>query len=248
MTNKTEKKDGSGLGCKMKAGIWASLLYFITVIFILGMNLYYSPPSPPMRLNEIGDYLAGAFSPLAFLWLIIGYLMQNRELKNQIEEFKKTIKISERSLSFQEKVFKTQSLNRFQEKQPNFWNPSFGKYKNESGEFFCTLRIINVGAKALKISMALENLQSISDVVHEANTGDVIEIKTYIRFYEIKHKNDVFWINYIDDKGSYETAKLNVSWFYQEQESGLFLPYPLITMPETPQEFCPNIDGENYGH
>lgn len=34
-----------------------------------------------ITLNELGDYLAGAFSPLAFLWLVYGYFMQNHELK-----------------------------------------------------------------------------------------------------------------------------------------------------------------------
>lgn len=34
-----------------------------------------------LHLNEIGDLLAGVFGPAAFLWLILGYLQQGRELK-----------------------------------------------------------------------------------------------------------------------------------------------------------------------
>jgi len=30
--------------------------------------------------NELGDFLAGFFSPLAFLWLVIGYFQQQKEL------------------------------------------------------------------------------------------------------------------------------------------------------------------------
>lgn len=33
-----------------------------------------------MGLNEWGDFLAGATAPIAFLWLIIGYVLQRREL------------------------------------------------------------------------------------------------------------------------------------------------------------------------
>jgi len=33
-----------------------------------------------MPLNEWGDFLAGATAPLAFLWLIIGYMLQRKEL------------------------------------------------------------------------------------------------------------------------------------------------------------------------
>jgi hypothetical protein len=34
-----------------------------------------------MELNEWGDFLAGFSAPIAFLWLIIGYFLQRKELK-----------------------------------------------------------------------------------------------------------------------------------------------------------------------
>lgn len=34
-----------------------------------------------LKLNEMGDLLAGVFGPVAFLWLILGYLQQGRELR-----------------------------------------------------------------------------------------------------------------------------------------------------------------------
>lgn len=34
-----------------------------------------------LRLNEIGDLFAGLFGPIAFLWLVLGYIQQGRELK-----------------------------------------------------------------------------------------------------------------------------------------------------------------------
>lgn len=33
-----------------------------------------------MDLNTVGDFLAGAFSPLAFFWLVLGFIQQGREL------------------------------------------------------------------------------------------------------------------------------------------------------------------------
>jgi hypothetical protein len=36
--------------------------------------------------NELGDFLAGAFAPLAFLWLIVTVLIQAKELKEQRKE------------------------------------------------------------------------------------------------------------------------------------------------------------------
>lgn len=34
-----------------------------------------------MKLNEMGDFLSGVFGPIAFFWLVLGYLQQGRELK-----------------------------------------------------------------------------------------------------------------------------------------------------------------------
>ena len=34
-----------------------------------------------LKLNEIGDLAAGVFGPVAFLWLVFGYIQQGRELK-----------------------------------------------------------------------------------------------------------------------------------------------------------------------
>lgn len=34
-----------------------------------------------MELNNVGDFLAGAFGPIAFFWLILGFMQQGKELK-----------------------------------------------------------------------------------------------------------------------------------------------------------------------
>jgi hypothetical protein len=38
-----------------------------------------------LRPNEVGDFLAGVFGPLAFLWLVFGYYQQGEELKHSVE-------------------------------------------------------------------------------------------------------------------------------------------------------------------
>ncbi|MFJ4348901.1 hypothetical protein [Pseudomonas sp. NPDC089401] len=51
-----------------------------------------------MPLNEVGDFLAGAFGPVAFLWLVLGFLQQGDELRlstkaleDQAGELKRTV-------------------------------------------------------------------------------------------------------------------------------------------------------------
>lgn len=56
-------------------------------------------------LNEVGDFLAGAFAPLAFLWLVIGYWMQSEELNLQRQELKENTEALEKQADILEKEF-----------------------------------------------------------------------------------------------------------------------------------------------
>ncbi len=56
--------------------LFVTLIYLFIVMIITDLNDYTS-----LKLNEKGDLLAGIFSPLAFLWLVYGYLQQGQELK-----------------------------------------------------------------------------------------------------------------------------------------------------------------------
>jgi hypothetical protein len=48
------------------------------------------PSSERLALNAIGDFLAGVFAPLAFLWLFVATVLQRRELRLQREELAET--------------------------------------------------------------------------------------------------------------------------------------------------------------
>ncbi len=61
-----------------------SILY-ITVIFLFrGDDVWNLLQAGD--LNELGDFLAGFFTPLAFGWLVYGYLLQSKELRLQRKE------------------------------------------------------------------------------------------------------------------------------------------------------------------
>ncbi|PBJ02049.1 hypothetical protein [Pseudomonas sp. ACN5] len=60
---------------------WAA---HITVVYVGGAILIMGSRFEELivlKLNEIGDLAAGVFGPLAFLWLVLGYIQQGRELK-----------------------------------------------------------------------------------------------------------------------------------------------------------------------
>lgn len=79
--------------------IWLGLV--ITVIWIAG-GLFYlarvteTSPTQNFGLEAVGSFLEGAFAPLAFLWLVLGLFIQQRELANNTEALRHTSEQSEK--------------------------------------------------------------------------------------------------------------------------------------------------------
>ena len=61
-----------------------SILYIALILFFRGNDAWVLFRAG--NLNELGDFLAGFFTPLAFGWLVYGYLLQSKELRLQREE------------------------------------------------------------------------------------------------------------------------------------------------------------------
>lgn len=87
---------------------------------------------PELQLNEIGDFLAGVFSPLAFLWLVLGFLQQGQELgesrkalllqaaelKNSVEQQKSLVEVSNRQLEAEIEAREAERLRQVMAAQP----------------------------------------------------------------------------------------------------------------------------------
>lgn len=92
--------------------------FVITGAWILGLILYvaFSRDSiVDLAPNELGDFAAGAFAPLAFLWLVLGFFqqgeelrhsgqalwLQGRELQNSVEQQRELVKATREQLQFE---------------------------------------------------------------------------------------------------------------------------------------------------
>jgi hypothetical protein len=78
--------------------IWLGIV--ITIVWIAGGVWYVNwamaqEPTQRLTLSVVGSFLEGAFAPLAFLWLVLGLFMQQRELTNNTEALRRTSEQSE---------------------------------------------------------------------------------------------------------------------------------------------------------
>ncbi len=98
-------------------GTGVTAFYFGYLIEVYGNRLHYLKEMP---LNEVGDFLAGVFGTVAFLWLVIGYLMQNKELQNNTLESKKAHDLAINQLNFQKQIKNYELIKEHNKNQPFF--------------------------------------------------------------------------------------------------------------------------------
>lgn len=90
---------------RTRIGTAVSITWLIIMTYLAWNNTDTLHKMPP---NEWGDFFAGAFAPLAFLWLVLGYLQQGdelrlstdalrlqaEELKNSVEQQRALVEVS----------------------------------------------------------------------------------------------------------------------------------------------------------
>jgi hypothetical protein len=187
-----------------------SLLWAAVVFLLLFDDQYYYNGSNAMELNEVGDFLAGSFSPLAFFWLAYGYWMQNKELSlnrkilhQQIIEFKKSVSISEKSLDHLVKKNRQETLIEIEKSQPVFSVVKLSNIIESSSQdkpdkiwFTLTLNVKNQTAKSIYVLSKNDEMESIGT----KNIDDIFSVEIYFEKNDIMvgEKNNSFKLSYND--------------------------------------------------
>lgn len=121
----------------------------------------------PAHLNEWGDFFAGFFSPLAFLWLVLGYLQQGEELrnssvalrlqadelKNSVEQQSQLVQVSRLQLEQEMKALEDERQLRRGAALPKFI-PQSGNKINSGGNSEYKFSIMNIGRAATNVRIS----------------------------------------------------------------------------------------------
>jgi hypothetical protein len=99
--------------------------FTLTIGYIAFVAWYWSDQSSSLaelKPNEFGDFLAGVFAPLAFLWLVLGFLqqgmelrnsadalwLQGEELRNSVEQQRSLVEVTREQLSLERAILESQ--------------------------------------------------------------------------------------------------------------------------------------------
>ncbi|HHQ6565536.1 TPA: hypothetical protein ACSTJX_000332 [Serratia fonticola] len=110
-------------------GAVITVVYFFALCFVIvNLNLAHFT-----SWNELGDFLAGAFSPVAFLWLVLGYLQQQKELqqntkalelqalelKNSVDQYKSMVEVARDQLNYDREFLIREEARKEKEVKPD---------------------------------------------------------------------------------------------------------------------------------
>lgn len=90
-------------------GLAGTLIYISAVM--LGTDLGATVKLQGLKLNELGDFFAGIFSPLALFWLILGFFLQGAELQQNSEALKMQARELKSAAEQQQRIASAQGLS-----------------------------------------------------------------------------------------------------------------------------------------
>ena len=112
-----------------------------------------------MEPNEFGDALAGAASPLAFLWLVLGYLQQGDELRQNTEalrlqasELKNSVLQQEQLVRATREQIESEREMAFDQQFPRF-ELSTSRFADDEFSASAHLTAKNVGKEAYEVNL-----------------------------------------------------------------------------------------------
>ncbi|HCT6277184.1 TPA: hypothetical protein OT304_000124 [Pseudomonas aeruginosa] len=68
--------------------IWGGVLITFFYVLLVAYLVHSQNIEMPEKLNEIGDFLAGIFGPITIVWLILGFIQQGMELRQNNDALK----------------------------------------------------------------------------------------------------------------------------------------------------------------
>ncbi|MFW1993408.1 hypothetical protein ACG904_00360 [Acinetobacter guillouiae] len=83
---------------------WAVIGYLLFIVLYIGAFVASEGENVLLSANELGDFLAGSFAPLAFLFLYLGYKMQGEELKQNTRALEKQAEELANSVAEQQRL------------------------------------------------------------------------------------------------------------------------------------------------
>ncbi|WP_353187448.1 hypothetical protein [Pseudomonas sp.] len=142
-----------------------TVLYALFAWWLVGDRIY---KLQSMELNEVGDFLAGAFGPLAILWLVLGFFQQGIELRQGTNALRLQAQELNNSVAQQCEIVAAQkaSLLNYERTLEPLLHLEVSENGWGEGDFYVSLNVSNTGEYCESVIIKLfatENFESGAD-------------------------------------------------------------------------------------
>lgn len=216
----------------------------LTVLYLVMLAIYCVDrwaeilAMPP---NNIGDFFAGAFSPMAFAWLVLGFIQQGIELRQnsaalilQAEELRSAATHAGAMVELQRKEFELRiqeleearqkaevaqaaAVKRLEEQEVRNMQPKFSfglASRDREDQYIAKSELMNYGPICTNVKIVMA---SITDVLELAEGTNFAEFPTQLRHpivfasYDTTPRTHPLTIQYTDIGGTERQQKFIVS-------------------------------------
>lgn len=200
-------------------GMIVSIMYIIMLaIYIIFYKNVFLSAKFLQEPNQVGDFLAGTAGVLALVWLIVGYFLQSKELRQNTGALEEQAEATKEMFLLHQERFQQEKIERDKLLKPRFSlsRNNFSYLSDEENEEYT---LINHGNKAFQFEVQLEN-QPLNKVELIKDENKVIEDLQM----EVLEQGDGFFIS--AKKGLY--YPLNFALIYKDSLGNVQSDYYMI--------------------
>ncbi|GJM12889.1 MAG: hypothetical protein DHS20C12_12920 [Pseudohongiella sp.] len=180
-----------------------------------------------MPLNEVGDFLAGVFGPLAIFWLILGFIQQGKELqqstqalelqakelKDSVEQQRDLVGITRQQFSAEVEAAKHRRNTEFIQAQPQLVSLGIGSQGKHNRGLTYNSSIQNTGALVRHVRVTSEPELALLQPREFPSWGNNIDFRIEWEYGGTPpHENVQLTFSFIDALGNVGTQNLNLAW------------------------------------
>ncbi|MBL4835774.1 MAG: hypothetical protein JKY26_17625 [Pseudomonas sp.] len=198
-------------------GFLLTAAYFFFGFCVLGESL---PKLNTMELNEVGDFLAGIFGPVALLWLVIGIILQSFELRSsrqalllQANELKESVKQQRDLVQVTREQLSQESKSRLAaQKKAAYLNRPLFKLKHTFGVFIrdemdsktaIAFSFVNTGNVAFQVSVKPPHYAQLENESLPYSVDKTVNFKITLLFEAQSPEVGEFRMKYYDSLGNF---------------------------------------------
>lgn len=223
---KLRSSDNWGTQSRTDIGVAISVIY---AGLLISLVIWRWSEIAKLDLNELGDFAAGAFGPIAILWLVLGYFQQGDELKqntdalqlqanelaNSVEQQRKLVELTRKQIEEERRRARLEIARHKEASKPKFVTKILDFQTEGSGDLHLDISLKNVGGPCSHVRLR-PDVQSVSATL--SPTDSESQNRTIVVFSHGPNplESVVIFISYLDSAGGTGTQRIWINSYADE--------------------------------